>query len=219
MAGKYPGMSPYGYCRGNPENRIDTDGRTDYFDLSGGGLFRDAIDNGEMRIISTESYYEVLECFGGLIFSSESLKMLESMSYGVGFAYIEGIITPESLLKICEFYNNTDYPLTQEELKEGYMDANNRNGTDPHISVDMEKIKGSSALDNYHNLQSIINDHEGFHITEYIKDPIKYSTDKEYQRERNAVKNQIQSEVWEKTTKRFKQEVIRYYLNTKAKAQ
>ena len=38
-------------------------------------------------------------------------------------------------------------------------------------------------------------------------------------RKPDAVKNQIQSKVWEKTTKRFKQEVIRYYLNTKAKAQ
>jgi hypothetical protein len=45
LADKYPEISPYAYCAWNPINRIDPDGRADYYDADGNHLCNDGIDD------------------------------------------------------------------------------------------------------------------------------------------------------------------------------
>ena len=45
LADKYPGISPYAYCHWSPINRIDPDGRADYYDVDGNHLCNDGVDD------------------------------------------------------------------------------------------------------------------------------------------------------------------------------
>ena len=43
LADKYPNISPYAYCTWNPINRVDPDGRADYYDVDGNHLCNDGV--------------------------------------------------------------------------------------------------------------------------------------------------------------------------------
>lgn len=43
LVDKYPSISPYAYCSWNPLNRIDPDGRADYYDVDGNHLCNDGV--------------------------------------------------------------------------------------------------------------------------------------------------------------------------------
>lgn len=61
MAEKYYGMSPYGYCAGDPVNMVDLDGLTDYFNSSGAMVYRDLVNNGEIRVVTSNQAKDILE--------------------------------------------------------------------------------------------------------------------------------------------------------------
>ena len=45
LASDYPQISPYAYCHWSPINRIDPDGRADYYDVDGNHLCNDGVDD------------------------------------------------------------------------------------------------------------------------------------------------------------------------------
>ena len=45
LVDKYPNISPYAYCSWNPVNRIDPDGKADYYDVDGNHLYNDGVDD------------------------------------------------------------------------------------------------------------------------------------------------------------------------------
>ncbi len=53
LQGKYPGMSPYNYCAGNPVKLVDPDGRAIYYNTDGDRIGSSA--NGEEKYIVTNS--------------------------------------------------------------------------------------------------------------------------------------------------------------------
>jgi RHS repeat-associated protein len=55
-----PSKSPYLNCSNNPVMRIDPDGNTDYYDeVTGKYLGTDAIDNGELMMMSSQTYNDI----------------------------------------------------------------------------------------------------------------------------------------------------------------
>ena len=53
-ASAFPFISPYAYCNNNPVNRIDPDGRDDYYTSDGLFLFRDDKETDRIIIRNTE---------------------------------------------------------------------------------------------------------------------------------------------------------------------
>lgn len=61
LADKYPNISPYAYCTWNPVNRVDPDGKADYYDVDGNHLCNDGVVNN--RVFQQSNKGDVV--FGG----------------------------------------------------------------------------------------------------------------------------------------------------------
>ena len=79
LASKYPGLSPYVYCHSNPINRIDPDGRADFYLNNGELLGNDGNDDGRIFLLNDNNIYKDFDFeTGGKLPSPLASKLYES---------------------------------------------------------------------------------------------------------------------------------------------
>ena len=222
MAGKYTSFTPYSYCAGNPVNMVDLDGQaiTDYFDSSGKFLFTDGVDNGIIKITSSQT----VEMAKELLSSDMINSYIDDNSVSFHYAFFSGIIDENSSLKIFNHYNRTGLSLDIDNKLSGYMEFNNKGENNSvRISVNINKSlnpnKQGFTLDNYHDISNAMNVHEGKgHYEKYKKlGPIKYSAIPSHLREISAIQLQMQDPSWKNTTELYKRGVEGYYQQQRKK--
>ena len=222
LAGKYTSFTPYSYCAGNPVNMVDLDGQaiTDYFDSSGKFLFTDGVDNGIIKITSSQT----VEMAKELLSSDMINSYIDDNSVSFHYAFFSGIIDENSSLKIFNHYNRTGLSLDIDNKLSGYMEFNNKGENNSvRISVNINKSlnpnKQGFTLDNYHDISNAMNVHEGKgHYEKYKKlGPIKYSAIPSHLREISAIQLQMQDPSWKNTTELYKEGVKGYYQQQRKK--
>ena len=222
LAGKYTSFTPYSYCAGNPVNMVDLDGQaiTDYFDSSGKFLFTDGVDNGIIKITSSQT----VEMAKELLSSDMINSYIDDNSVSFHYAFFSGIIDENSSLKIFNHYNKTGLSLDIDNKLSGYMEFNNKGENNSvRISVNINKSlnpnKQGFTLDNYHDISNAMNVHEGKgHYEKYKKlGPIKYSAIPSHLREISAIQLQMQDPSWKNTTELYKEGVEGYYQQQRKK--
>ena len=212
MAEKYYGITPYSYCAGNPVNRVDPDGRTDYFSYDGTYLYDDGNDDGEIRIIDNG-------IFDGLNAKIDSEDLLHidfhQKLFDASYTFTDALRSESSFsrgaaLEVINYF-------TDNEVVEGNLKALNKEGKrgsfgttyNYPILVDFDVLMHDGRIihkvgdyftydtyfyDNSYNIKSAVDDHEYFHTTDPVMDS---------ERELRAYRHQAKSSAFSKCTSRY----------------
>ena len=199
FAEKCPSVSPYVYCAGDPVNRVDPTGMTDYFSLAGLYIGSDDNDNGEIRIFTPQN--------GSLKFTDytdmETLHDYDSVLFSQAVKFSDQF-SEDAALNVYKHYNTTGLPLELD--KSGTRSMGFVNAAKPFILVN---IHHNAMMDNYYNLQSRLNIHEGEHYEQWQSNN-NASTSNKYVKEILAVATQMFHDSWSKTTEDFREDAIYY---------
>lgn len=207
MAEKYYGIGTHVYCAGDPVNRIDPDGMTDYFRRDGSFVYSDDFDNGMIRILSFDEPID--ERFNSL---DDICGDLLLNSYYFYEAITNGQIEQEAAIKIYDHYNTTGLPLMPNS--DGTRSMGFYGNTDsPYILVDITNSR--LTMDSYFNLSNRLNNHEGYHYQVWKDNgSIARTVNKreQFSEEILAVVSQMNATTWQSTTKDFKKDALQYQL-------
>ena len=113
LASKYPSVSPYVYCHSNPINRIDPDGRADFYKRDGEYFGNDGNDDGKIYLLNeNENIYAGYDVEIGGVISSSLVKILYESSEEVDGLIIQNRIEEGDDYTISEYHtiglkNNT----------------------------------------------------------------------------------------------------------------
>ncbi|MBR5955523.1 MAG: RHS repeat-associated core domain-containing protein [Bacteroidales bacterium] len=224
LAEKYYHISPYAYCSGDPINRIDPDGCTDYFNQYGVWLYNDGVDDGRILITNEESIQEAMEICGGMDSGEDFFASLESMSLSFSSAVRNGIMDKDNAIKVYDYYNQTGLPIEESDLTKGagfnFEDPNNvklvvniERGAKPYKTEDgnFEYLN-----DNSYNIINKLNGHEGDgHYKKWQEAGGDKKQFRQIDTEENAINAQMNHPSWSKTTKAFKENTRNYLKRVK----
>ena len=145
-----------------------------------------------------------------------------SVTFHRAFSY--GIINEQAALKVYNYYNRTGLPLVSDNSLLGYLATNNQGKNNSvRILVNINRCltanKRGFTLDNYHDIHSALNIHEGLgHYKKYKELGYEeYHKKPSELRELEAIKTQIKDSSWKQTTSGFREGVFKYYQINKNK--
>ena len=210
MSDKYPSISPYAYCAWNPLKLVDPDGMEidDYFSFDGKYLGSDNAITHDVRIISEDIWNGIQKDPVGQI----EYAIGHVLSIDFSSASNSGM-SIESQLKVYEHYNPTNFSL--ENLDNGGkswgMRTTQSNLTDPVIKIRLlGNSLGIKACNNAEEIKNLF-DHEKGHINQcQMLGFSSYSQLTKNEQEQYAVKSQMNSPSWGKTSQSFKDSFIDY---------
>ena len=186
---KYPGVSSYAFCHGNPVNRFDIDGKDDIFDIFG-NFIRDT-GKGDAVLIQTYRGTKALSSFDYSYNNVGNVRMLKSVSS----YYL-------SKSDVGSFSIET-YSMSSHD-PQGAVFAND-GGTNRYYVV-TRNGKISSMLDNKYNFESVTF-HESLH--RYDKTTLGGTIG-----ETNAVLKQTTHPSWKHVSETYKESQAGYAVNS-----
>ena len=182
MAEKYYGVSPYAYCAGDPVNRVDPDGRTDYFGFIGDFLYNDDNEDGEIRIINNSIFDKLYDKKDpeDLLSLSFHQNLFDASKTFTGALREEPMFSRNAALKVINYFTENEViegklKVPNEQHKSGSFgtrynapimvdfDVLMHDGKRNHKVIGTDLIYYTYIYDNSYNIQSAVDDHEWFH--------------------------------------------------------
>lgn len=196
MAEKKPWLSPYHYCSNNPINRIDPDGRVDYFNSK--GAFERSTKIGSNIQVNIGGEYKLLS---EVNLSSQENRQVVANTIGHYLAdagisvYAKGMIPMGDSPRGTAGLNFKDDPNTIAFARE----------QDIWVNKDGDQVK-SIINDKYNLINTLV--HEGEHKNQNYSN----STLKGGIREIKAIETQMNHSSYSKTTKEFQKNTMGYLI-------
>ena len=105
LAEKYPGISPYAYCKGNPVFYVDLTGQSygDYYSQTGQFITSDGIDDNKIYIITQSSIDEYDNAIQATNDQSVAIKSLKKGAEEVGGLIVQNRVEEGSNYTLSEF--------------------------------------------------------------------------------------------------------------------
>ena len=216
LAEKYYNVSPYAYCHNTPMNKIDNDGRDDYYTSSGQFLFRDN-KNSDHIIIRNQLLYELKSMTGAEWIKHDTpieYMKLSAEAYSKIFTHVLSDMKGED--RIDNLYNNAVSVGTTfcDEVVEDYYNSpilhENANAVTGHINNSVKvsaKVNSGGNEDNRFMFSTISNIQNLLGIHEYKGHGILgwgSAKGNHY----DVYMLQMNHPTWNNTTKAFKQTII-----------
>ena len=216
LVDKYPGVSPYAFCIGNPILLMDPSGREigDYFDENGTFLMNDGIDDGRIYIVNSEQWNCIWDDNEGLphtIRDNPSLLQLFSSAKPPSSVNL----SDGAIYNILNYYNTTGLPLNQTDLGESQLlqtttkqEVSQKSMSFTHVlKYDTQQWRNNQYfLNNSYDIKSSF-DNEIGHIKAVSP---TYITLSEGQREVIAIFYQQSQKNYKKTSGLFKEQMNHY---------
>ena len=198
LSDKYPEISPFAYCAGNPVRLIDPNGLNidDYFNEFGKYLGTDNATSHNVKIISQDSWNAAKTINENKVETIDH-KLGNSLSYNP--SEIEQ--STEAALSIYDHYNPTDLPLTDNvkgifKKDQTGMAFQNDEQKAVNIAVDIIGLKKNKVSD---NADEIINffSHEKAHCDDFDqKGATEFNKTSKNDRERIAIPIQMKDKTF-----------------------
>ncbi len=205
LAGKFPWLSTYNYCAGNPINKVDPDGRLidDYFNYDGKYLGSDNASTDLVRIIRQDIW--------------DTLKEVDNINdkalQGSSVLFSKARMSDESVLEVYGHYNMTGEKIIPPNEKTKVMTTHITFSTNEEtqaitgikeiaISIGI-KYRTSGLFDNRNNIISSF-EHEYGHVCGARQSPQEYYDTPEYLQELSAIWTQRSTDTFKKTTTTYK---------------
>lgn len=205
-------VSPYAFCSGDPINRRDIDGRLDdwYFDINGAYLGQDDGASDYIRIMD-RSQWEVLAADGTV---DHAIGKLSAVLFS------SAPMTDANALKVYNHFNDTGEELfIYKGSDKGNMHASIKYSKDANevpikvtrtsIGVSVPYNRKEKTFDTSYNIISGF-EHESEHIRDARENIKAYVKKERPEKEDRALRYQIQSPTFKKTTRAFRQGVFEY---------
>lgn len=211
MAEKYYCISPYAYCAGDPVNRVDPDGKTDYFDNDGNFLWNDGLDNAKIKISTKEAIGNLNQSIDNL---GDENKLNEINKFCKASIYFHDSIksmSDDAIISIYNHYNDTGLKLFADPNLANNEDTKNRafnyNKDTKQIGVNLVLLKQNSGFNsNSYDIFNAISVHEGKHHLD-CSSRLHLTND---ELELRAIEAQMNDSSWTKTSAGFKTAIDKY---------
>ena len=211
LAEKYYSISPYAYCAGDPVNRVDPDGKTDYFDNDGNFLWNDGLDNAKIKISTKEAIGNLNQSIDNL---GDENKLNEINKFCKASIYFHDSIksmSDDAIISIYNHYNDTGLKLFADPNLANNEDTKDRafnyNKDTKQIGVNLELLKQNSGFNsNSYDIFNAISVHEGKHHLD-CSSRLHLTND---ELELRAIEAQMNDSSWTKTSAGFKTVIGKY---------
>jgi len=210
MFDKYPSISPYAYCAWNPVRLVDPDGKEvdDYFSKDGRYLGSDNALTKNVRVINENQWNRLEKDENGKVSHDEAFLL----SFSFSEASLHGMSEKAQLL-VYQHYSLTNCRLEKLESDgESYgMRSHFEPNKEPIIQIRLKGncmgLKVCDYVDEITNLFA----HEKGHIDYYQEiGHENYQKTSLGDREKVAVKAQMDDPSWNGTREKFKQDFLLY---------
>jgi hypothetical protein len=205
-------MSPYAYCSDNPLNRIDPDGKDDYFSPTGKYIGTDNDPNSNnIRIITVQNFNTLTNGLNKDEYSSIASSLQDNHSSSI---FSQANMTDKAELNVYAHYNSTGLPLEVNNKLGENVTMMTTNSTAPgeskvEINVQGNKNDSRHLTDNVNNVKNTFA-HEKKHRSDFVADPNKAVRRSTAQKELRAIDAQRKDPTYSNTTEAYKHAVNDY---------
>lgn len=221
---KYYSVSPYAYCHNNPVNRIDPDGRDDYYSVGGQFLFRDSkkTDRIIIRDLVTYSTKQKGWEFGPNPDTPIEQTVLSAVAYSKIFTNIlsemkdvDIYLLHNQSVSVVVSPNDYDIESTFNDPYSAFAKEGVVNAATQHLNG-VKKITACinylGASDNRKLFATLSNVQNLLGVREYIGHGVKGWSGSNH---KLAYKNQFKHPSWKRTTGYFKRQELSNYQKVK----